>query len=118
MKLSILFVSILIGASTSFAVNPQNRPVQTAEGRFQKVEMGDYMHLILTGENNQRLSFVCPDLPKSLVKGVDCNDLLAKPELYKDRALKVTYYIETNFIPEAQEKITWKYVDKIEFKKQ
>ena len=91
--------------------------LQIAEGRFVKVDHGDYMHLILMDDKNKEISFICSNLSQSLVKGIDCNNLEAKPTDFKDRILKVTYHNETNFIPEAQKKITWKYADRIDFKK-
>ena len=75
------------------------------------------MHLVLKGKDGERISLVCSDLPKSLVKGIDCNDLEIKPNNYKDKVLTVVYHEETKHIPEAQETITWKYVDRIDLKK-
>ncbi|WP_413584488.1 hypothetical protein [Bdellovibrio sp. HCB274] len=107
-----LIVSMIL-SSFVFAANTK----VTVEGTFEKVETGDYIHLILKGSKGERISLVCSDLPKSLVKGVDCNDLAKNQDSYKGKVLKVAYHEETNFIPEAGEKIAWKYVDRIDLKK-
>ena len=113
MKKIITLASMFISLS-SFA---NKHITQVVEGRFVKVGRGDYMHLTIIDNKNKKLSFICADLPKQMVKGIDCNDLERKPLEFKGKILKITYHKETNFIPEANEKITWEYVDRIDLKK-
>jgi hypothetical protein len=109
--------TILIALAISISGFAKEFPTKKFEGRFEKVATGDYIHLVLVGKDLKQTSFVCSDLPKSLVKGIDCNDLQTKAADFKGKTLVVTYHEETNMIPEAQEKITWNYVDRIDLKK-
>ncbi|QDK45654.1 hypothetical protein DOM22_11095 [Bdellovibrio sp. ZAP7] len=107
-------IASLIISTFAFASNTK---VMTVEGAFEKVESGDYIHLILKVPKDERVSLVCSDLPKSLVKGIDCNELAKNQDSYKGKVLKVAYHEESKLIPEAGEKIVWKYVDRIDLKK-
>lgn len=117
MFLNLLMTTLLIALAVSLSGFAKEIPLKKFEGRFGKVAMGDYIHLVLIGKDLKESSFVCSDLPKSLVKGIDCNDLNSKSADFKDKVLVVTYHEETHLIPEAQEKITWNYVDRIDLKK-
>jgi hypothetical protein len=108
---------ILICLTTSLTWAAPPPPTGTVVGRFDNVEAGDYIHLNLIGKKGERISLICSDLPKSVVKGIDCNDLLNKPSEFKNAELVVSYREATMFIPEANQKITWKYVVRIDLKK-
>ena len=107
-------ILLLLAVLTISAAPAHGKTLKTFEGSFEKIQQGDYTHLYLIHRNGKKMSFVCTDLPKSLIKGIDCFEIESK---HRKDVLKVTYYEETNFIPEANKKITWNYVDKIEIKR-
>lgn len=101
----------------SIAAMAAPKELKTVIGIFESIQAGDYTHLTIKNIDGKTMSFICSSLPKSEVKGLDCMDFEIYPERVSAKRLKVTYFEEVRFIKEANEKIKWNYVDRIDYEK-
>jgi hypothetical protein len=92
----------------------KRKKLKVFKGTFVSVQSGDYTHLKLKGADEKIASFVCDDLPKSEVLGIDCYDLQANQPKFIGKKFSVSYYEERSHIKEAGKSILWKYIKRID----
>lgn len=93
----------------------ENEKLKVFEGSFEKIQSGDYTHLIARGADGKLVSFVCMDLPPAAVKGVNCVEFQFNTSKFVGKKIKITYYEKKSFIKEANKSLVWSFVERIDF---
>lgn len=103
-----LFILLSILVFSSHAKDKET-PLEMS-GTFLRIAAGDYLHLVIQSKGKEE-SFWCylPDM--------ECEDLIGKESLYKNKPVIIKYQNKKSYIEEAGKEIFQRQAIEIKFQK-